>query len=114
MRGDRGQASTEFLGMLALLLLGAMVVWQLMLTGWAVESASNAARTGSRMVSRGAPTTEAERGAVASLSSPLRRHARARAGGERTVVRVRVPVLIPGLTVEDLTVRKSATFPKTS
>ena len=114
MRGDRGQASAEFMGMLALLLLGAMVVWQLMLTGWAVESASNAARTGSRMVSRGATTNDAEKGAVASLSSPLRRHARAQAGGERTTVRVRVPVLIPGMTVEQLTIRKSATFPKTS
>ena len=114
MRDERGQASVEFMGMLGLLLLAAMVVWQLMLTGWAVESASNAARTGSRIVSRGGAEGDAEKAAVASLSSPLRRHARAEAGGERTVVRVRVPVLIPGMTVEQLTIRKSATFPKTS
>ena len=113
-RRDAGQASAELVGMLWWLLLAALVVWQLMLAAWATVSASNAARTGSRVESRGAERRDAEEAAVSALSSPLRRHARARAEGETMRVRVRVPLILPGLTVEDVTVTKSATFPRTS
>ena len=111
LRADGGQASAELMGMLWWLLLAALVVWQLLLAGWASVSASNAARTGSRVESRGGDGREA---AVNALSSPLRRHAQARVSGERTRVRVRIPMLVPGLSVSDLTVTKSATFPRTS
>ena len=111
--GEAGQASAELVGMLWWLLLAALVVWQLMLSAWATVSASNAARTGSRVESRGAERSEAEEAAIASLSSPLRRHAEARGHGETMRVRVRVPVIVPGLSVDDLTVTKTATFPRT-
>ena len=111
---EAGQASAELVGMLWWLLLAALVVWQLLLAGWAAVSASNAARTGSRVESRGAERREAEEAAVSALSSPLRRHAEARASGETMRVRVRVPVIVPGFSVGDLTVTKSATFPRTS
>ena len=113
-RGESGQASTELIGMLWWLLLAALLVWQLLLAGWATVSASNAARTGSRMESRGAERREAQEAAIAALSSPLRRHARARVRGERTDVRVRIPVILPGLSIDALTVTKSATMPRTS
>ena len=99
--------------MLWWLLLAALVVWQLLLAGWAAVSASNAARTGGRVESRGADRREAEEAAVAALSSPLRRHARATASGETMRVRVRVPVIVPGVSVDEFTVSKSATFPRT-
>lgn len=111
--GDAGQASTELVGMLWWLLLAALLVWQLLLAGWATVSASNAARTGSRMESRGADRGTAEEAAVAALSSPLREHARARSSGETLRVRVRIPVILPGLSVDALSVTKSATFPRT-
>jgi hypothetical protein len=112
-RREAGQASAELLGMLWWMLLAALVVWQLLLAAWTTVSASNAARTGSRVESRGGGAREAEEAAVSALSSPLRRHAQARANGETVRVRVRIPVIVPGLSVDDLTVTKSATFPRT-
>jgi hypothetical protein len=112
-RGEAGQASTELVGMLWWLLLAALVVWQLMLAAWTTVSASNAARTGSRVESRGADRREAEEAAISALSSPLRRHAGARVSGETVRVRVRVPLILPGLTVDDVAITKSATFPRT-
>ena len=109
-RREAGQASAELVGMLWWMLLAALVVWQLLLAAWTTVSASNAARTGSRVESRGG---QAEEAAVSALSSPLRRHAQARATGETVRVRVRIPVIVPGLSVDDLTVTKSATFPRT-
>lgn len=111
---DLGQASAELLGMLWWLLLAALLVWQLLLGAWAVVSASNAARTGSRVYSRGLDERAAEKAAVNSLSSPLRKHADPDADGETMRVRVRVPVIIPGVSVKGLTVTKSATFPGSS
>lgn len=108
--GERGQATAELVGMLWLLLLGALVVWQLLLAAWATESASNAARTGSRIESRGG---DGASGAKNSLSSPLRKHARVSGGGETTTVRVRVPVIVPGISLDQWTVTKSATMPRT-
>lgn len=110
LRGERGQASVEFVGTVGWLLLAALMAWQLLLAGWAVTSASNAARTGSRVQGRGG---DGHGAAISSLSSPLREHAQAEVDGERTLVRVRVPLLIPGLSVDSITVAKSATLPDT-
>lgn len=111
MRGERGQSSVELVGLLGIVLAGGLIIWQLMLAGWAVTSASNAARTGSRVESRGGKGREA---ALRSLSSPLRGDATARVEGERTRVTVRVPVIVPGLDSNLLTVSKSAAFPRTN
>jgi hypothetical protein len=111
LRDESGQASVELLGLLPYLLLVGLVVWQLLLATWAVTSASNAARTGSRVQSRGGDGRQA---ALDALDAPLREHARSRISGERAEVRVRVPILVPGLDSGDLTVRRTAEFPRTS
>jgi hypothetical protein len=109
--GQRGQASVELVSMLSLLLVVAFGVWQVLLGGWAATSASNAARTGARVASRGGNGASAAKGA---LSSPLRDHAKVSSGGETTTVKVRVPILIPGiLSTGSLTVTKKATVPNT-
>jgi hypothetical protein len=110
-RDERGQASVELMGLLPYMLLAALVVWQLMLVGWATVSASNAARTGSRVEARGGEGREA---ALAALDGPLRRTATSTLNDEEAEVRVRIPILMPGLTVEDLTVTKTAETPRTT
>lgn len=112
LRDSEGQASLELVGLLSTMLIVALLVWQLLLAGWTVVSASNAARTGSRVESRGGNGSDA---AVAALSSPLREHARASVSGETTRVRVRVPLVVPGLlSAEALTVTKQAAMPRTA
>lgn len=110
LRDERGQASVELLGLLPYLLLAGLVVWQLLLATWAVTSASNSARTGSRVESRGGNGRVA---AIAALDGPLREHALARVSGERTRVRVRIPILVPGLDSDALSVVRDAEFPRT-
>jgi len=111
-RDERGQATVELLGLLPYLLLAGLVMWQLLLATWAITSASNAARTGSRVESRQAGA--GKQAAIDALNGPLRKHAVATVSGERTVVRVRIPILVPGLDTDSVTVQRKAEFPKTS
>jgi hypothetical protein len=111
-RGEHGQASIELVGLLALLLVAGLAVWQVLLAGWAATSAANAARTGSRVESRGGGGGSAAR---ESLSSALRDEARVQVAGETTTVTVRVPILLPGLlSRDDVTITKRATVPRTA
>ncbi len=94
-RDQRGQASVEFAGVLMWLLLAALFVWQLLLVTWTFNQASNAARTASRVDGRGGDGVKAGREAL----SP--RPARATPGSawraSSATVRVRIPILVPGL-----------------
>ena len=107
-RDQRGQASVEFAGVLVWLLLAALFVWQLMLVTWAFNQASNAARTASRVDGRGGDAVKAGREA---LSKGLRDGARIRMEGERAVVRVRIPILFPGLDSDDVVAERKAELP---
>ena len=107
-RDQRGQASVEFAGVLTWLLLAALFVWQLMLVTWAFGQASNAARTASRVDGRGGDAVKAGREA---LSRGLRGGARIRMEGERAVVRVRIPILVPGLDSDDMVAERDAELP---
>jgi hypothetical protein len=111
LRRQGGQASVELLGLLPYLLLGALVMWQLLLATWAVTSASNAARAGSRVEARGGDGRAA---AIDALNGPLRKDAAARISGERAEVRVRIPLLVPGVGTQSLTVTRSAVMPRTT
>ena len=53
LRGEDGQTSVELLGMLPFLVIAAMAAWQILLVGYAVTSAENAARAASRVEVRG-------------------------------------------------------------
>jgi Flp pilus assembly protein TadG len=112
LRDERGQASVEFVGMLWLLFLVALVVWQLLLAAWTAEQAQNAARTGSRVLGRGGDAGKAARMAV---SSGLRRGMQVRVAGEQVRVTVRIPILVPGLHIDTDTFKaeRDATLPDT-
>ncbi|MBB5938204.1 AAA family ATPase [Streptomyces zagrosensis] len=100
--GDRGQVTIEFLGMVPLILIVLVVLWQCVLIGYTYSLAGNSADRGARAATAtdtgGAAACEeaalqdlpdAWRG-DASISCPT-------AGGVvRATVRIKVPVLFPG------------------
>jgi hypothetical protein len=108
LRDESGQASIEFAGVLFWLLLAAFVVWQLLLVSWTVNQASNAARTASRVDGRGGDAVKAARNAV---SPGLRKGMRVEMSGEKATVRVRIPLIVPGLGSERIRATRSAELP---
>jgi hypothetical protein len=108
LREQRGQASTEFMGMLWLLFLSALFVWQILLVAWSVDQAANAARTASRVEARDG---NAEKAAHWAVSEGLRRGMKVKISGETASVSVRIPIIFPGLGDDHLHVTRSATLP---
>ena len=94
--------------MLVWLLLAALLIWQLLLVTWTFNQASNAARTASRVDGRGGSGTKAGK---AALSPGLRDHAKVTMSGEKATVKVRIPIVIPGLDSHDLLATKTAELP---
>jgi hypothetical protein len=95
LRDESGQASAELMGMIWWLVLVTVIVWQICLAGWTYTEASNAARTGSRVEGRGG---DGEKAAKNALSKPLQKTIeKIDVNGEKAVVKVRMPLLIPGL-----------------
>jgi hypothetical protein len=96
---ESGQASAEVMGMIFWLLLVTLIVWQVCLAAWTYTQASNAARTGSRVEGRGGETKKAVKNA---LPTPLRRSIeKIDVDGEKVTVKVRMPLLVPGLIDSD-------------
>jgi hypothetical protein len=112
-RSERGQSAVELMGMLWLLLMIALIIWQVLLAAWTGEQAQNAARTASRVAGRGG---DADKAAKAAVSSGLRHDMRVEPHGERVDVWVHIPILVPGLHVDAkvFVVHRSATLPSTS
>jgi hypothetical protein len=108
LRGERGQASAELLGMLWLMLLVGLGVWQLALAAWAADQATNAARTASRVEGRGGNGEKAARYAV---TGGLRDGMTVDILGETARVSVRIPIILPGLGDDRLRTTRSATLP---
>ena len=109
LRDESGQASSELMGMLFWLLLATFVVWQIFLATWTYTQASNAARTASRIEGRGGDGAKAARNA---LSRPLRRGLLpVKIDGEKATVRIKIPIVMPGLTSDDLVAKRSAELP---
>jgi hypothetical protein len=105
---ERGQASTELMGMIWWLLLVALLVWQLLLAAWAVDQAANAARTASRVEARDGNAGKAAHWAV---SNGLRKGMKVTVEGDTATVSIRVPIIVPGLGDDRLRVQRSATLP---
>jgi hypothetical protein len=105
---ERGQASTELLGMMWWLLLTALAVWQLLLAAWAVDQAANAARTASRVEARDGNPSKAAHWAV---SDGLRKGMRVQISGDTAKVSIRIPIVFPGLGDDHLRVTRSANLP---
>jgi hypothetical protein len=108
IREERGQASTELMGMIWWLLLVALAVWQLLLAAWAVDQAANAARTASRVEARDGNAGKAAHWAV---SSSLRKGMKVDIEGDTATVSIRVPIVFPGLGDDNLRIERSATLP---
>lgn len=107
---ERGQASAELMGMMFWLLLVTLIVWQVCLAAWTYTQVSNAARTASRVEARGGDPEKAARNA---LSGPLRKNVQNfEMAGDRATLKVRIPLLIPGLlTTDRITATRSAELP---
>jgi hypothetical protein len=96
---ESGQASAELMGMMIWLLLVTVIVWQVCLAAWTYTQVSNAARTASRVEGRGG---DAKKAAKNALSKPLQKTIeKIDVSGEKVTVKVRVPLLVPGLLSSD-------------
>jgi hypothetical protein len=107
-QGQRGSASLELLGYLPILLLLLLAGIQLFLAASTAASAADAARAGARAASKGNPGATGV--AINALSPGLRDRASAVPQGERFVVTVDVPVVLPPLQ-HRVTLTRSATMP---
>ena len=108
LRDETGQATVEFAGVLVWMLLAGLLVWQLLLVTWSFNQASNAARTASRADGRGG---SAEKAGKAALSPGLRKHAKVEMVGEKATVRVRIPIVLPGLDSPNVRATGTAELP---
>ncbi|MEV6112058.1 TadE family protein [Streptomyces sp. NPDC052109] len=102
--GDRGQVSIEFLGMTPLIVLTLVLVWQAVLVGYAFTLAGNAADEGVRAgtaAPRGERSGVCRQAALKDLPGAWRGGAEVsgcdQTGYVTADVRLRVPVLFPGL-----------------
>ncbi|MFE9258895.1 TadE/TadG family type IV pilus assembly protein [Streptomyces sp. NPDC006879] len=116
-RPDRGQASLEFLGFFAVLLLVALIAIQVGIVGYTAQQAGTAARVAARVQALDDGNDGAGAGRAA-ISGWLSSHtAITGAGGGpgssqvTMTTRIAVPQLVPGL-LGNLTVTRSATMPR--
>jgi hypothetical protein len=91
--GERAQASVELVAVIPALLIAALLIAELAVTGYALWSAGVAARAGARAAYVGGSGEQAAR---ASLPPALRAHASVD-DGDGLTVRVRAPSVLPGL-----------------
>ena len=112
---DRGQVTIEFLGMTPLIIVTLVVVWQLVLVGYAYTLAGNAADEGVRAgtaAHRGERFGVCEQAALKDLSGDWRGGATVdQCGGTGYVtadVSLRVPLLFPGSVSVPITVHGHA------
>ncbi|UGY93362.1 TadE/TadG family type IV pilus assembly protein [Streptomyces gobiensis] len=115
---DRGQASIEFLGILPLILLVLVILWQCALLGYTYTLAGNSADKAAR---KAAVTPLPERqeacrdAAEDTLPQVWRKNTRAscvaRDGVVRATVNMKVPVLFPGFVNFPFTVTGTAGSP---
>jgi hypothetical protein len=107
---SRGSASIELIGMLPYLLLAALFAWQVLLSAFTAVNVENAARNGSRVEGRGGDGRQA---AIDSLAPFLRSGADIEVDGEITTVTARLPIVLPALTNDELTITRDARLPST-
>jgi Flp pilus assembly protein TadG len=88
-RGERGQATVEFVAIVPALVLACVVAWELVLAGHTAWVAAHAARAGARAVAVGADGRAAARSVAPAAAV-------AELGGGRVRVRVAVPLVVPG------------------
>jgi len=116
LRSERGQVAIEMLGTTGLLVLAALVAWQLALAGWSAVGAANAARTAARAYSRTGDIASATALGKQSLQNDfLDTGSSVVVSGQsdaRADVVVSVPIIIPGVA-SPIKIPVSADMPKT-
>src|SRR2546421_255055 len=112
MRSESGQATLEFSAMIIWLALAALFAWQLGLIAWSYVSATNAARTAARLYSRTGDPTTAIADTKSSLSGFISNGSDVHFDGEKAVVHLNIPILLPGLE-SGLKVEGDADMPHT-
>ncbi len=100
LRGQHGQSTVELAGMITLVFIAALFVFQAALVGWTAVSATNAARTAVRMASRGGDGVAAGRNSLSGKG--LSSDASVTVSGDEAIVSVPLPLVIPGLQLLDL------------
>jgi hypothetical protein len=90
----RGQATVEFVGILPLAVLVALVVGQLLAAGAARELAGNAAEAGAAAILQGTDPEEAARDALPGWSAE---RAAVRVSGRAVHVRLRPVAVVPAV-----------------
>lgn len=96
-RDDRGQVAVEFVGMLPLILLTLVLLWQCVLIGYTFTLAGNAADEAARAGAVGDDCGDAAKRHLEGAWAAGASAGCARDGGMvRATVRLRVPVLFPG------------------
>lgn len=107
---ERGSISVELMGFLPLLIITALLMWQIALVAYVATAAENAARVGSRAVAAEQPP---EKTAIDALPAGLRTGATVQVEGTEARVRVPVPIVVRTLRFEALAVTRSAELPDT-
>jgi hypothetical protein len=105
---QRGSTALEFLGILPLLLLAALMAWQLLLVTFTATAAENAARAASRANGVG---SDPEDTGMDALPSWLRGDADIDMSGDTADVTVTVPIVFPGIDTQAWTVTRTADIP---
>jgi pilus assembly protein CpaE len=105
LSGERGQASVEFAGLLPLLLIVVLLLWQIGLVGYTFMLAGHAAREGSRELATDTTDTKTDRPyadvAMEDLPKSWRKGAKVDRPEDHVVrVRLKVPVLVPSLRTD--------------
>ncbi len=96
--GERGHTSAEFMGLFPILVAIILGLWQMTLTGLTFVNAGHAAREGARELAVDSSPNAYRDAAREDLPKAWRKGAEIEKRGEVTVsVRIRVPLLIPGV-----------------
>ncbi|MFH7593726.1 TadE family protein [Streptomyces racemochromogenes] len=104
-RRDRGQVAVEFVGMVPLILLILAAVWECVLIGYAFSLAGNAADEGARAGAVHGDRGTCEAAAAEHIGGAWGMSADCAAAGDiyKATVKLKIPVLYPGLNFGEIT-----------
>lgn len=114
LAAEQGQVAVEFLGTIFLVLIAALLAWQLALAGWSAVGAANAARTAARAYSRTGDAGAAQKDGQDSLNGDgLGAGSSVTVAGGKASVVVKVPLVFPGLASPVTLPAATASMPHT-